>query len=225
MRIGILGGLLLVLGACQALQRPDMPATLQAEAGAYVAEATAIAQTVQAQQERLAATVDAAGTRVAETNSINQQLLATARVLVPPTPGRTVGSAPEVAGSPMPEMMSADGAGTPAFINTGVTGSIRESDGCANGLQTQFTADADRIYVTTRATSIRAGTVMSVEWRYEGQVVYSDTWTVNQDATDFCLWYFITPEDVPFQAGNWSVELAADGSKIEPAVSFSITAG
>lgn len=225
MRICVLGGLLLALSACQVLGRADNQATLQAEAEAYVAEATAVAQTAQARQQQLAVTADAAGTQIAEMNSINQQLLATARALIPPTPGRTVGSAPEVAGSPMPEMMSEGGTVAQAFINTGVTGSVRDSDGCADGLQTQFSASADRIYVTTRATSIRAGTVMSVEWRYEGQVVFSDSWTVDQDAAGFCLWYYITPEDVPFQTGNWTVQLAADGSMIEPTVSFTIAAG
>lgn len=223
-RVPFLCGLLLIaLSACQALRGADMPATLQAEAGAYLAEATAIAQTSQAQQQRLAVTAAAAETRIAEMSSVNQQLLATARVMIPPTPGRTAGSAPELAGSPLPDMMSAGvGTGQQTFTNTGVAGSIRASDGCATGLQTEFPAGTNRIYVTTHAVSIRAGTVMSVEWRYEGQVVYSDNWTVEQDAAGFCLWYFITPEDVPFQAGNWSVQLGADGVMIEPDVMFTI---
>jgi hypothetical protein len=216
--------LLLVLSACQAFRGPDVQATLQAEGAAYVAEATAIAQTAQARQSFLQATVDAAGTQIAETNSINQQLLATARVLIPPTQQRVVGSAPEVAGSPMPDMSSSADE-TTAFTNTGVTASIRESDGCPNGLQNQFSTSAERIYVTTQASSIRAGTVMSVEWRLDGQVVFSDDWTVAQEAANFCLWYFITPQDVPFQAGNWSVQLFANGGAIEPSVSFEITEG
>lgn len=218
------GVLLLVLSACQAFRGPDVQATLQAEGAAYVAEATAIAQTAQARQTSLQATVDAAGTQIAEMSSINQQLLATARVLVPPTPQRVVGSAPEVAGSPMPDM-SSDNSATTEFTGTGVAASVRESDGCPNGMQNQFSTSAERIYVTTRASSIRAGTVMSVEWRFNGQVVFNDDWTVKQDAANFCLWYFITPQDVPFQAGNWSVQLFANGVAIEPSVSFEITEG
>lgn len=216
--------LLLVLSACQAFRGPDVQATLQAEGAAYVAEATAIAQTAQAQATFIQATVDAAGTQIAETNSINQQLLATARVLIPPTPQRIVGNAPDASGVAMPDMAGESG-GTTGFANTGVTASIREADGCPNGFQNQFSTSAERIYVTTQASSIRAGTVMGVEWRFEGQVVYSDDWTVSQDSTNFCLWYFVTPDDVPFQAGNWSVQLFADGGAIEPSVSFEMMEG
>ena len=215
--------LLFLLTGCQALRGPDMQATLQAQGMAYVAEATVIAQTAAARQNQIQATVDAAGTQVAETNSVNQQLLATARVLIPPTPAREIGSAPEVAGSPMP--LSGSNSETMTFTNTVVTASINEADGCPNGLQNQFLQNADRIYVTTRASSIRAGTVMGVEWRDENQVVFSDNWTISRDATDFCIWYYITPDDVEFRPGRWSVQLSADGAVIEPAVSFVIASG
>lgn len=215
-------GLLAFSGGCQVFNAPDVPATLQAEGAAIVAEATLIAETAQADLERIQATVEAGETQIAEMNSVNQQLLATARALIPPTPARAVGSAPEVADMPMGEMNFGNVV-TTEFLNTGVTSSIRNSDGCANSLQNQFTQSVERIYVTTRATQIRAGTVMTVEWTYEGQVVFRDDWTVSRDAVDFCLWYFITPDDVAFSPGRWSVQLFADGRAVPPAVDFVIT--
>lgn len=225
------GAVLLALSACQALQAvqgPDTEATLLAEGAAYVAEATAIAATALSDQAIVEATVAAAGTQAAELGSINQQLLATARAAIPPTPPRVVGSAPQVEGQIAPENMDAvmeGGLSSSGFMNTGVSASVRQSDGCADGLQTQFTSSTARIYATTRAASIRAGTVMSVEWRRNGELVFSDNWTVQRDATNFCLWYFITPEDVPFQPGQWSVRLFADGAAIEPEAAFVITEG
>lgn len=223
--------MLALASGCQALQGPDVQATLLAEGAAYVAEATAIAAAALSDRALIEATVAAAGTQVAELNSVNQQLLATARAAIPPTPQRVVGSAPQVEGTILPESinsmeaMSQGGLPSSGFVNTGVAASVRESDGCPDSLQAQFTPDAARIYATTRATSIRAGTVMSVEWRRDGELVFSDSWTVQRDAADFCLWYFITPDDVPFLPGQWSARLFADGAAIEPEAAFVIIEG
>ncbi|HEX2907403.1 MAG TPA: hypothetical protein VHO69_11115 [Phototrophicaceae bacterium] len=225
---GSVVALLLSLSACQVFQTTDVQATRQAENSLYVAEATAIAQTAQAHRDTIQVTVAAADTQVAEVNSVNQQLLATVRALVPPTPQRIVGNAPEVSGDfTAPEVIGTplgeSGAGGSNFINTVVSASVRASDGCPTSAQTQFSINTPEIYVNTQALSISAGTVMRVEWFYDGGVVLEDSWTIATAATNFCLWYFITPDDVTFQAGQWAVRLSANGTAIEPEVTFVMT--
>lgn len=210
--------LILTLTACQAVVGSQTSATLQAERDSLLAEAAALDASATADAQRVQATAAAAQTTAAEINSINQQLLATARAAIPPTLPRVVGSAPEVTefGTLSPFILE--------FLNTGTASRVRNSDGCAESLQNQFPANIDRIYITTRAINIAAGTVMGVEWRYEGQLVLQETWTVPRDAADFCLWFYIEPSDVPFRPGRWSVRLTANGAPIEPEVSFLMTA-
>jgi hypothetical protein len=102
---------------------------------------------------------------------------------------------------------------------------VRGDDGCAEIVTTQFGSADSIIYVTTRAFNIRAGTDMSVEWTYGGQVVYSFNFMVDVDDSDYCLWFSITPEDVAFSPGDWSVRLLANGAPIEPSATFSIIEG
>jgi hypothetical protein len=100
--------------------------------------------------------------------------------------------------------------------------SVRESDSCADALQTQFPGDTQEIYATARALNIRAGTQLSVEWRYEGELVWQENWTVPVDSDSFCLWFNLDPLVVALLPGNWSVSLYADGMSIGPPVPFSI---
>jgi hypothetical protein len=65
--------------------------------------------------------------------------------------------------------------------------------------------------------------LMNVEWLHEGQIVYTDSWVVAPTGGDFCVWYFITPEDVTFAPGNWTVRLLADGAQVGSTVPFTIT--
>ena len=205
----------LILSACQVFRTEDTQATLQAQNNGYIAQATVIAQTQQALDTQVLATAEAAGTYVVEMESVNQQLLATVRAGDPPTVERLPGDAPGAAGTP-------GVSGTQQIVEVTTTSQVRESDGCANGTQVEFSPDVAQIYVTARALNIRAGTRMDFEWFYEGTVVLQNSWTVPQDSADFCFWYAITPADVTFSPGNWSVRLYADGVAIEPAASFSI---
>lgn len=210
-----------ILVACQVLRPPDVQATLRAENVAYRDEATAVAVTSQAQQENTQATVEAAGTHVSELDNINQQLVATVRAAVPPTPRRIVGAASEAIMTPgMEEFTGAPSALQVAEVST--SAAVSSSDGCPTSVQNQFTADTPEIYVTARAFNITAGTQMGVEWYYQGQVVLQDTWTIQTTAPVLCVWYFITPADVPFSPGQWSVRLSANGVPVEQQAVFTI---
>jgi hypothetical protein len=204
--------LLLGLSACQAFTRPDTPATLRAENAGFLVEATSIAETAQADVERVRGTAEAAETIIARTDSVNQQLRATARVVIPPTP--LIAGGAGAVGTPDASGMQ--------FTDLGTTATVRDSDGCANGLQSQFPADTQRIYVTARAVNMKAGTLMGVQWNYDGQPSFSESFVVPIDDDDYCLWFNLDPVAGTFSTGSWSVRLLANETPIEPEVIFTI---
>jgi hypothetical protein len=216
------------LGACQALQGVDVPATLQAQNDAFATEAAGIVRTAGVERTQVLETAFAAETQVARANNVNQQLLATVQMVMPPTPAVVPGIAPDNSTGGEMMMDTADVGFTSAlpgimqFVDTGTTSGIRRSDGCADGYQTEFSRNTPQIYVVSRALTISAGTVMSVDWSYEGQIVLQDTWTVDANAENYCVWYFITPNDVALTPGNWSARLYANGQSIDPIISFRV---
>ena len=230
--------LMVCLPACSVFSRQDTQATLQAQNTAYVQEATGIALTGQQDQTAVQATAVAAGTHVAVANGVNQQLVATVRVLEPPTAmvivanptGIPVGVGGTPVVSPMPGTTPDFGVAPSAadsiqFVEVGVTDHVRDSDGCPDSVQTQFPQNISRIYVTTRAITVSAGTQMSVEWRRGDLLIASDSYSVDQDQTNYCLWFYIDASEVTMEPGNWSVQLSANGTPIQPVVSFSILQG
>jgi hypothetical protein len=206
----------LFAGACGVLNPHDIPATLQAQNAAYVAEATSIADSLAAREVELAITAQAVATTVANVTNINRQLVATAQAVIPPTSARQVGVAP-----------GAEGAGTPGstgnaqFVDTVVTVNKRDSDGCADGFQTEFTSDTARIYAITRALTVSAGTVVSVEWLNNNQSAGQGSYTVTENQTDFCIWF---PFDGPLAPGNWTAQVFVNDQPIQPSITFTVTA-
>ncbi len=232
----------ILIGACSALTPEDPAATLQAERDGYIAEATSIAQSAQAQATEVETTAVAAQTYVAVMEGRNQQLLATLRVVLPPTqqivnsggvvtPGLMATQAP---GGVVPEgtqpatggdntANTSGSLGDMQFTQVGTASSVRDSDGCAVSLEYSFPANIRRIYITTRALNVKAGTQMHVEWDYQGQSTHTEDWTVPNDDADFCTWFYIEPTGDQFASGNWSVSLTANGIPVDPpTVDFTI---
>lgn len=203
-----------LIGGCQVFRPADVPATLQAQNAAHVAEATTIAQAQITEAAQVLATVQADETHVARQEGINQVLVLTVRAGDLATVERGVGNAPGAATTP--------GTGATQFVEIQTAASVRESDGCADGIQTQFPPDTPQIYLTARALNIRAGTRLNVEWRFEGEIAWQENWTVPVDSGDFCLWFYIDPTTVNFSPGNWSVQLFADGIVAGTPAAFSI---
>lgn len=225
--------LLFLLAGCGALATPDAPATLRAQNAAFVLEATAIRDTLVAREAEVRATAFAAETQVIQRNSINSQLLATVVESFPPTQQQVVinpvgtyfrpfDAAAELPSAPSPAPgetpLPGDGQGG-AFVDTVTARALRQSDGCAQGAVTSFTLADDRIYVVTRATRVRAGTQIAVEWQLDGAPVDQTSWTVPSDEENFCIWFYLDS----FSPGSWSVQLSADGTPISPAPAFTVT--
>lgn len=229
---------LLAMTACSPLlevqQTPTEPLISREQ---FAREGTAIAQAAQIQATAVAETAVAAGTYVAERESINSQLVQTLRAVVPPTqqivsqsglvtPGMnaTVSPMEMAALTPAAGALMAENAtiGT-QFVDVATALSVRDNDGCAAAPVSSFPAGVTRIYATARALNIRAGTRMSADWLYNGTLVYqSSAWTVSVDDDDFCLWFYVEPDDFAFSAGSWSVQLYANGVAIQPPAVFTI---
>jgi len=210
--------LTLLLAGCQVLNAPNMGATRDAESTALVQEATRLVDAHATDTAQIQRTAQAGATEIAASSSSNRQLLLTVRAVIPPTPVRQVGVAVEGASATV-------GPGGPQFVSTGVALSVRDSDGCADSLQTQFDAGTPRIYVNTRAVNLPARTVMRVEWLYDGQVVSSEAWTNPNDVTNFCVWFYLDSSIIPFTPGSWIARLYADDKLVEPQAPFTILAG
>jgi hypothetical protein len=85
------------------------------------------------------------------------------------------------------------------------------SDDCAVNVTTDFTTQSAAVYVVARALNIPPGTRLSSEWAANGQPVVSYDFTPNFSIRDACVWFFVTPADVTFMPGEWSVQLAING--------------
>ena len=158
-----------------------MPATLSVQNTAFAAEASAIPQSLEGTAVALARTAVVAETSVADINSVNRQLIATVDAVVPAAPAPQSGVAPVASSG---NTTTSDTTAS-SLVDIGVTQRKRDSDGCADGTQSQFPIDTPIIYATTRAPSINAGEVVSVEWKYQGQVVGSGSYTLPQDQNQF----------------------------------------
>ncbi len=224
-------GLVLIASACSALT-PDNPAgTLQAQREGYVTEATSIAQAAQVQGTQVMGTALAAQTYVAQMEGRNQMLMSTMQVVFPPTQALIVNngtSTPGQMATPLPPgalgetsmapTQDAGGAsvGSAHFTQVGTASGVRQSDDCADTLVYAFPASVQKIYITARGLNVAQGTEMRAEWYFQGQLSFSESYTIPRDDTDFCLWLSITPTDVALSTGNWSVKLLANGQPVDP---------
>jgi hypothetical protein len=207
-----------LLSGCQVLNAPNVPATLSAQNTAFAIEATSIPQSLEGTAIALVRTAVVAETDVAAINNVSRQLIATAKVVVPVAPVPQIGTAPIIGDG----NTQASGMTTSSLIDVGVTSRKRDSDGCADGTQSQFPIDTPIIYATTRAPSISAGSVVAVEWKYQGEAVGSGSYTVPKNETNFCIWFPLDPANIPFTAGSWSVQFTLNSAVVEPTIFFNI---
>jgi hypothetical protein len=222
--------------ACSAFTPENPAATLQAQRSSMIDEATGIAQAAQVQGTQVMGTAVAAQTYVALMEGRNRQLIATMQIAFPPTqaiiqddgpstPGQMATPAPLGSfqeATPPPQDTSGGSLGDMSFTQVGTAASVRDSDGCADQLSTSFPADVQRIYITTRALNVTNGTQMRVEWFYEGQLTFSEPYTIPADDDDFCMWFFIEPTGETFSSGSWSVTLYANNVAVAPPANFSV---
>lgn len=205
-----------ILTSCQVLNAPNIPATLSTQNTAIADEATSIPQSLAGTAAVIARTAIVAETNVAELNSINRQLIATMNAVIPPT------FVPQIVAVPNLNGAGTSSAPVESLVDIGVTARKRDSDGCADGTQSQFSVDTAIIYAIARATTISAGAKISVEWKYQGQVVSSGNYDVTADQSNFCIWFPLDPATIPFTQGSWSVQFVLNEKPVEPTIFFNI---
>ncbi|MCA9914011.1 MAG: hypothetical protein KC496_11705 [Anaerolineae bacterium] len=100
-----------------------------------------------------------------------------------------------------------------------------DDNGCAVDSRTQFSTNAQEIYIIARAFNLPASGVMfEARWFREGQAigpVY--TYSPDQAVDSLCIWFFVDQTDFTFTPGNYSVVLTINGSNAFEPIPFQIT--
>lgn len=100
-----------------------------------------------------------------------------------------------------------------------------DNNGCAVGSTTQFSTNAQEIYIVTRAVNIPGNSVtFEARWFRDGQAigpVYS--YTPNQPTDSLCIWFFVDQTDFTFEPGSYSVVLTINGDNAFEPLPFAIT--
>lgn len=205
--------------ACGAVNNTDTVATLQADSVLYGTEVAQLQLAEAEFQGLVAETVVAAQTEVNAQNNVNRQLLETISAGSTPTIAVINSNAGSQAFIPQSTLAVAS-SGEQQFILTGTAMEVNPADGCAVSLRTEFSSDEDRVYATLRSFNVQPGTLMEVFWSREGVAVWEDSWVVDDNYANLCIWFFLQPSYVEFTIGSWSVQLFADGQPIGQPMTF-----
>ena len=214
MKLWLIGSALLMVG-CQVIDPPDPVATLNAENSTILEEATAIAQAAEDDRMRIESTAADTLTQVAEMSSQNQVLLATVRASDPVGPRVVAQTDTQPVLTP----------GQRWFSKTGVAAQINEADGCVVGAQIRFSQDTPVIYATMRVFNIESGVQLSAVWAHEGTEMHRESFVLNRGASEICIWFSLESSVIDLLPGNWTVQLYADGARLEQPMQFTVEAG
>lgn len=203
-----------------------------AEMTEIVAEATALREAISARETEAASTAVAAATYVVNQEGVNQQLVATLRVLNPPTEQFVDTSGITIAGmneafedyaTPDATVIAtfavggfASGGGSANGVTFGEIGTALavNGNGCAVEYISQFPAVSHQIYATAFVSSARRGTDIGVIWSWNGQQMFQEGgYIVPSDSGNFCLWFAMVPNEgqFAFLEGDWTVQFFANG--------------
>ncbi|MBC7811482.1 MAG: hypothetical protein H7175_10055 [Burkholderiales bacterium] len=219
----------------------DIRATATVEADIMlvtVEHAMTIVREVDTQNQRLQATLIQQGTPpefISQTMPQSGNITAPltnldASAFITPRPG---GAAPTPVGSsgvvatPLPSVnqvlptpTTAAETSSPALLNISTSRSVGADD-CPLEVTSSFSSSDVEIYVSAVAMQIESGMTIASRWSLEGQELISFDFTPNFAIDGGCIWFFITPDDVAFTPGNWSVALDINGT-VSGTASFSI---
>ncbi|MEM6281492.1 MAG: hypothetical protein AAF787_04795 [Chloroflexota bacterium] len=212
---------MVMVAACGSVSGQAEIEALAAENIAFATEAANIRGTLAAEETQVLATSIAAETLVARENGVNSVILATVRAGDPPTVAvvaaidRSAGAAAAGA-TPDPSQFGDGPAGE--VVETYVSGTVRESDGCGDDVRSQFPEGTSRLFAVQRVQNIPANTLYSVEFFFGGSSALSDDLVVTVDESDLCIWFFLEP----YSMGNWSVQFYSNGVPVGQRVNFTV---
>lgn len=220
---------LLLSAGCQAFADEDALATIDINMTKLAVERESIRAAATADRVMAAATVVAAGTRVAQHSAVNAALAATLRTSYTATPAlrAVVVSAADMGSSLEDGMMDAepgsDSLSELRVSSLAMAARINFNTGCADATVNRFSPAAERIYLTAQASNLSAGAQFSALWRYEGGDVSSHAWRAERSEDFLCIWFYVTPADFDFLPGSYTALLFVDGAQVG-SVPFSISA-
>ncbi len=207
-----------VLAGCQPLASENIAAPIDANATIFVLEMTALQRAADLDQAQSGATISAGGTRVAELSKVNAALGATLRAAFTPTARirEVVVRAEDMGGSLEQGMMddmpdNENGTTGMRIVDLTTANNVYPNSGCSTGQASRFDPGSERIYVTARVEGLLPDTNFEVDWRSGDRVVYRVSWRATYAAESECIWFFATPGDFPFLAGNYRATLFVNG--------------
>ncbi|MFZ4814768.1 MAG: hypothetical protein ACOYL5_09540 [Phototrophicaceae bacterium] len=201
----------------------DNPAaTLVVENRGYVTEAAGYRETNVVEQTRVIRTVVAAETQVAEGQVMNNILLSTVRAGDPPTV-QVIAQFERLRGTAAAAITPEAGAANTLpdnlqVLETYVAESIRDSDGCGEGIADSYPAGIPRVYAVQRLQNLPPNTLISIDWFHSGQNALQDALVTNTFEDDICIWFYVEP----YSLGAWTVQFSANGVPLGNLVQFTV---
>lgn len=210
-----------VLPACAALNQADVPATVAAQNAALATEIVMLDEMAASESIESSARAAELATSAAQINGVNAQLVGTLQLVVTPTPQLQADAFDPLTPSAPGEV------GQRLYVNSGISTEVRSSDGCVVDPREQFSPLVPRLYATFVAFNLTAGTLFRVEWWWTTtqQMMFSDSWTADQDYAELCVWFYVTQDDVTFEPGTWQARLFVDEVQMTSPQRFEIVPG
>jgi hypothetical protein len=186
---------------------------------------------VQDQRARLAATLVASGIDLTAIYAVqpnpgfvNPPTPAQAQFALTPfaTPTSALVITPPGQPSPIPQSTQ------PAAIVEGpnllniVTSAGVDNNDCALGSVNLFNTDAQSIYAVATAVLIEPGITLGATWYQESNRLIDQSFTPDFAIDGECIWFYVTPVDIPFNPGLYSVQLTINSLPVGAAIPFSI---
>ncbi len=211
----------------------DAERTLEAQRDSLATQIVDVRSTATVEADRLLMTAEFAQTAAAQVRTQNQVLSATiaalggdAALVAPrastPTLPAVIDPAAPVTPAPGGETLAATPSPAPPNLYNAVTARGVGANDCALATVSQFTTADVSIYVVATASNIQPGMTLASRWFYEGQEVIRHTFKPDFAINQNCIWFFIDPEETPFNPGSWTVQLELNGQPVGEPVAFSI---
>lgn len=110
----------------------------------------------------------------------------------------------------------------PHLSNVSISSGVGTND-CATQPASQFVPNTQELYAVGTANNFAAGTSITFTWLFNGQVIYTDSFSWQHAIHDVCIWYYVTPEDFPFTPGTYTVRIESDGQPLAAPLTYTIT--
>lgn len=94
----------------------------------------------------------------------------------------------------------------------------RDTYDCPLNSTTVFDTTDTTIYAIVRVRNLQAGSTISARWSANG-ALYEESacWTPTENWDDVCAYCDLSPKDVTFETGSWSVEMLLDDERLSQA--------